>query len=68
MKKTTTLKVSKDTHKLLLKAKRHLKSAFKDFTLDVNVDNDFVVKLGAEEILNHKQKDLGAVDKWKSKK
>jgi len=69
MNKQTTLKVSKETHNLVLQAKKKLKKVFSSFTLDVNVDNDFVVKQGAKEILTKDTETLieGAVN-WKQKK
>lgn len=68
MKANTTLKVSKEAHKNVLKTKKFLKEAFKDLPFKVNVDNDFVVGFSTEQVLNHKDAVKKAVGQWKTKK
>jgi hypothetical protein len=68
MNKKTTLKVSKETHDLVLKAKKKLKKVFENFTLDVNIDNDFIVKHGTEKILSQTNEETIGGIKWKPKK
>lgn len=68
MKKDTTIKVSKEAHKNVLKAKKFLKEVFKDFPLKVNIDNDFVVGFSTEQVLSHKEAVKKAVEDWTNKK
>lgn len=68
MKANTTIKVSKEAHKNVLKTKKFLKEVFKDFPLKISIDNDFVIGFATEQVLNHKEAVKKAVEDWKPKK
>lgn len=68
MIKTTTIKVSEETHKNVLKTKTFLKKTLKDFPIKAKVDNDFVVGVSTDFVLNNKQVFNKAVEGWKTKK
>jgi hypothetical protein len=68
MKRKTTIKVSQEAHKNVLKTKKFLREVFKDFPLKIKIDNDFVVGFSTEQVLSHKDSVKKAVEEWKNKK